>query len=316
MFARNQAFVVKPWYSPEFFFRGQLLDGMHAGYLSTKLSSDKYYFACLGHLTVPLMLIDKHHWGYHGNRPWDVLRSFPWDYSNQNVGTLRLALETQSLNHNAHGSGDLRDPAIRSPWAWLLYKMALTGSPLNMSDKEFWELIDYDIISLMLRRGANCKVAIRSQGARTSGLGLYMYRGWRSPPTESHKEKYLQDLRDFLVGGAAFTQIFNCHITDYLVSLVGKSPSEFLPNDWSAMTESIEVVLNHMAEKEGCDISFEKRLVDGLLSVANTSFPREVYPGLESSFSSILDRIATKRKCRTAAAVLGAQARRRLTSPG
>jgi len=30
------------------------------------------------------------------------------------------------------------------------------------------------------------------------------------------------------------------------------------------MTESIEVVLNHMAEKEGCDISFERRLVDGL----------------------------------------------------
>jgi len=55
-----------------------------------------------------------------------------------------------------------------------------------------------------------------------------------------------------------------------------------------------------MAEKEGCDISFERRLVDGLLSVANTSFPREVYPGLESRFSSILDRIAAKRKRRAA----------------
>jgi len=56
-----------------------------------------------------------------------------------------------------------------------------------------------------------------------------MYRGWRVPLTESLKEKYLQDLRDFLISGAAFTQIFNCHITYYLASLVGKSPSEFLP---------------------------------------------------------------------------------------
>ena len=68
----------------------------------------------------------------------------------------------------------------------------------EMSDDEFWQLVDAAIISRLLHHGANPEAVLRMGIRHYPVLLVYLARAWMAPPpTTRHGQKFLQDLRAF-----------------------------------------------------------------------------------------------------------------------
>jgi hypothetical protein len=301
-FALKQAYL-ESGCSPQSFLRSQLLGGMSMSYLSRRLPRDPTYFAFFEHLFIPFMITKRAEWGLYFDDD-GILSTFPWEYTNRRLGTLRLALQTQNLDPNSCHMGR---QGHRSPWTWLIYHM----KSQSMTDEQFWELVKSDIFSLLLRRGADARATVKSGNSKSSAIAVYTNRGWRAPPTKTHEEKYLQDLRDLLAAGIPRRYFgFSSTVANDLASLATESSTDMLRHSWRVVVKSIEILLDHMAGNAASSILARKRLVDGLLSVAKAAFPREVYPDLEAQCISMLECKRSKSKRKAAETDAGSKSRK------
>lgn len=180
---------------PEAFLRGILLQRRCMGYLSWKLPRDPGYMPALGPTIIPFIFTARHAF------------DFAIECKDSDIELFRLALETQTLDLNKHSGNS--DGGPLTPWTWIMSQIApMATSTAEPTGINIWKLLEHDIFSIMLRRGADPQAVIPSNHGMSgiSVLAAYVTLSFGYPPTKTHEDLYLRELGYFLRAGATLNK--------------------------------------------------------------------------------------------------------------
>lgn len=167
-----------PW-DPDALLREQLVCAGAFNYLYRKVLHDPGYFGGVG-AQLALRLMEPSH--RHG-----VMHGYP---VRKGVEILRRAVEAHSINPNQlEWNGE-------TAWSALFRHMALgSRGPLS-----FLELLEEDIISGLLKQGAEPTASVILDTPRGSGVawGVYLQFSFDVPPEDRYQRAYTRTLDDFL----------------------------------------------------------------------------------------------------------------------
>ncbi|KAJ5724853.1 hypothetical protein N7493_006581 [Penicillium malachiteum] len=169
--------------------------GQQMGYLSWKLPKESCYLSGLGPSLIPCILVPQ---GAHG-RP-----SLDYAWQTRGIEMLRLVVETQEIDPNEQQFN--MDPRRSwSAWTALIgHVTSWTRGTNPITEGQFWDLLENNILSTLLHKGADPNVMIwSSYNECWPAFAAYLDLAFEVPSDVTREALYLQVLKDFIFAGAS-----------------------------------------------------------------------------------------------------------------
>jgi len=275
-----------PGHPTEAFIREQLIVGQHTGFLAWKLPRQPNYFSGWGPSLIPRILAD---------RSVNVEFDLHVLWRNRGVEMLRSVLETQDLDPN-ESQWNIDPKRQWTPWTVLIGHTTSWSRGANKTAEErFWTLLENDILSMLLRKGADPNVTLwRSNVEGWPAFAAYLNLAFEVTSDTAREELYLRVLGDFLRAGAtidpSLTAFMNRSIQWNLGSGVRiASTSEKFFDRLKTM---------HAAELRACSSRLLTEVMDMLLSTidnSNKTYMTRITTVVEMAFpAEICERLRTR----------------------
>ncbi|OQE39864.1 hypothetical protein PENCOP_c006G02529 [Penicillium coprophilum] len=273
------------------FFREQLIKGQHMGYLGWKLPKQSDYLSNLGPSLIPCILVPE---GAHGK----PILGQVW----RSCGTemLRLVVETQDIDPNDEQFNT--DPRRSwSGWTTLISHITTWTRGANpVAEEQFWDLLEGNIISKLLERGADPNIMIWSSHLECwPAFAAYLNLAFEVPSDLAKEALYIQVLRDFLLAGATMdtshTEFTNRSIQERLgktVKIASSSKKFFnrlhnihtvdpLTCNFRLLAEVLDMLLSNVVNDE------DMWIMATVKTAVETAFPPDICALLKNRYSAI-----------------------------
>ncbi|KAJ8133152.1 hypothetical protein O1611_g474 [Lasiodiplodia mahajangana] len=262
---------------PRAFVREQLITGEHMAYLTWKLPRDPYYLSVCGASIILHILAPNSQ-----KAATQLYLTGPWRA--QGIGLLRLALETQNLELTWAQMNE--DPIRRwTPWTILIYHVtSWSRRTAKWIEDRFWSLLENNILSMLLRKGANIDHIVWSHTNRSySTFTAYVNLAFEIPIDVEREALYLRVFRDFLSAGATLNSSTTMSLNSSLHRTLNPKAKII------STSESFFGRLKTMdtAELRACNTGLLAEVTDMLLSTINepnAQYVEQVRVAVEAAF--------------------------------